>query len=289
MKALIDADIVAYRSAASAEKEDVEVACIRANRTLQDILSATDADEYKLFLTGSTNFRKEIYPEYKANRNDLKRPRWLQHVREYLVLDWSAEVTDGIEADDALGMGAGDGVVICTIDKDLLQVPGLHYHFVKGEWSEETPLSGWRNFYRQLVLGDKGDNVPGYDGKMRLKFPKFLEQPRLALLASQSAHEMYMVVRGLYKDEETLIRNARLLYIWRKPNDLWEPPTKAETTSEVKPEVEVKSASTATTQAAIIQSTERGGTKPKRGGSQRRGQSTVIVSRKKRRARSTST
>lgn len=282
MKALIDADIVAYRSAASAENDTVEIACIRANRTLQDILTATDADEYKLFLSGSTNFRKDIYPEYKANRNDLKRPKWLQHVREYLVLDWSAEVTDGFEADDALGINAGSDAVICTIDKDLLQVPGSHYHFVSGIWSTVSYLEGERSFYNQLVLGDRGDNVPGYDGKMRLKFPKFLTKIRDELISAQSTWEMYNVVRGLYgeSNDSLLIRNARLLYIWRKQNDCWQPPTKVETMLEEKPVEAANSASTATTLAGNIPSTERGGMKQKRGGYRRRGPSTGSVRRK---------
>jgi hypothetical protein len=33
-----------------------------------------------------------------------------------------------------------------------------------------SPLEGLRNFYFQLIMGDKTDNIPGYDGKMRLKF-----------------------------------------------------------------------------------------------------------------------
>lgn len=286
MKALVDADIVAYRSAASAENDSVEVACIRANRTLQDIISVTGVDEYKLYLSGSKNFRKEIYPEYKANRDTLKRPRWLQQVREYLVLDWSAEVCDGYEADDALGIEAvSSGGIICSIDKDLLQIPGSHYRFVTGEWHDISPIEGERAFYTQLVLGDRGDNVPGYDGKMRLKFPKFLAHIREKLERETTSYGMYSVVKELYAGREGLIRNARLLYIWRKPNDLWQPPTKVEVMSEVKPEVEVKLDSTPTTVVETIPSTGRGGMRPKRGGFRRRGQSKVSASLKTSRGR----
>src|SRR3990167_8411725 len=105
--ALIDADLVAYRCAASTEKNDADIAMIRASRLLTDIITIVDASEIKLYLSGSTNFRKEIYSAYKANRDKLVRPMFLQPVREYLVKEWGAEVSDGYEADDALGIQAG--------------------------------------------------------------------------------------------------------------------------------------------------------------------------------------
>ena len=92
--ALVDADLVAYRCAASAEKNDADIAMIRASRLLTDIISITDASAVKLYLSGSTNFRKDVYPEYKANRDKLVRPMFLQPVREYLVKEWGAEVTN---------------------------------------------------------------------------------------------------------------------------------------------------------------------------------------------------
>ena len=48
---------------------------------------------------------------------------------------WGAEVIDGWEADDEVGIRArqlaADGVEFCiaTIDKDLDQIPGLHYDY----------------------------------------------------------------------------------------------------------------------------------------------------------------
>lgn len=229
MKALIDGDIVCYRSAASAEKDDQEIALIRASRTLQDTLSALDASEVEIFLSGSANFRKEIFPAYKANRLELKKPRHLNAVKEYLILRWGAEVTDGYEADDALGI-AQEPVVgyttICSIDKDLLQVPGSHYNFVTGVFSDIDELQGCRNFYYQLVLGDKGDNVPGYDGKMRVKWPNFLYPIKASIDSCNTPLEMYQVVKEVYNNNETLLRNGRLLYIFRSENDLWHPPEK---------------------------------------------------------------
>jgi 5'-3' exonuclease len=90
--------------------------------------------KHRCFLVVVSNFRYDIYPEYKANRKDMQRPKWLQVVREHLVTDWKATVTDGIEADDAMGIAQctehdGDSM-ICSIDKDMLMIPGHHYNFV---------------------------------------------------------------------------------------------------------------------------------------------------------------
>lgn len=281
--ALIDGDLIAYRSAASAEKDEEDIALIRASRMLQDIVSVTDANEIKLFLSGSNNFRYALYPEYKANRKDMKRPRHLETVREFLVIKWGAEVTDGYEADDALGMASSESNngVVCSLDKDLLQIPSRHYNFVNGEWSEVDVVTGWRNFYSQLVLGDRADNIPGYDGKMRVKWPKFLAPIREQIMGAASPADMYSCVKDIFAGpEEQLIRNARLLYVWRKLNDEWQPPTKVEATLEEKPVEEVKSDSIQTKQGEISRSTGRGSTRRKTGGFRVRGRSKGTSSRK---------
>lgn len=287
--AVIDGDIVCYRCAASAEKDDQQVALIRASRLLQDIISETGADEIKLFLSGSENFRYQIYPEYKANRRDLPRPQHLQAVREFLVLKWGADVTDGYEADDAIGVVCSEtsGSVCASIDKDLLQLPGEHYNFVTRQFQTVDVLDGWRNFYQQLILGDKADNIPGFDGKSRVKWPKFLEQSRLALLAAQSSYEMYLVVRGLYTsvNQELLERNAKVLYLWRKLNDQWSPPESP--SSDAKPETAEKSASTLTMQEGTTRSTGPTGMKQTSDGSSRVGRKKATSKTKRRRAGST--
>jgi hypothetical protein len=290
--ALVDGDIVAYRCSASAEKDGEEISLLRCDRLLKDIISVTDADEVAIYISGTSNFRYDVYPEYKANRKDLKRPVHLPRTREYLLLEWGAIITDGYEADDALGieqtrrMGSS---VLCTIDKDLRQVPGSHYNFVTGEFSDIDEVEGWRNFYRQLVLGDRGDNIPGFDGKMRLKFPQKFRDIQDRLGRSSTVAEMSHAVRDCYikvgSTEETLIRNGKLLYIWREENDKFTVKTHLEATPEPKAEAVVNSASTVTTQEGSTRSTGRGSTKRKKGGSRVRGQSKASVSPKTSRVR----
>lgn len=217
--ALIDADIVAYRCAASNDVEDgEEIAILRTDKLMQDILYVTESQQYKAFLTGSNNFRKTINPEYKSNRKDKPLPKWLNSCREYLVTEWGAEVTDGYEADDALGMAQNKDTIICSIDKDLKQIEGHHYDFVKQSFDKVLYLDGIRHFYKQLLIGDSSDNIFGVPGIGKVKAEKIIGP-------LNSEQEMFETVYELYNNnKQRFLMNAQCLWIWRKENDVWELP-----------------------------------------------------------------
>lgn len=223
MIALIDGDIVAYRCAASAEKENLDVAIWRTDDLIRRILHDTGSDKYEIYLSGHSNFRKTLFPEYKANRTQ-PRPRFLEQIRERVVLDWHGIVTDGYEADDGIGISntnyweQGIPTTICSIDKDLKQLAGKHYNFVKDERDYVTPLQGLRNFYRQLLIGDVADNIMGVVGIGVRKAPRYIPDDL------EDEKEMYRVVQELYKDDARLELNCRLMWILRKENQEWNSP-----------------------------------------------------------------
>ena len=220
MRALIDGDIVVYRGAASAEKEEQWVALARADQMIQDILADTGSDSYSVYLTGTDNFRREIAPSYKANRPDERPAHW-QAVREFLVTHHKAEICNGHEADDQLGIQQDKErgtTVICSIDKDLLQIPGRHYNFVKKTFQEVGIDEGLEHLYLQSLIGDRSDNIIGVAGIGPVKATQALD----GLLPE----EWYDKCRELYNDDERFHLNMKLLYIWQKPNDIWQPPTK---------------------------------------------------------------
>jgi hypothetical protein len=236
--ALIDGDSIAYRAAASCEptktkleRERLEFALGRCNDTIHKILYDTNAPLYELYIGGGPNFRHLIDPNYKANRSEMIRPEHLEQVREYMVTKWKAKVVEGIEAEDAVGIAAyscAEDFIICHIDKDLNQYPGWHYNFVTHETYYVTPLQGWRSFYTQLILGDRVDNIPGFDGKMRPKPPKFLQPYIDQINEAQSTEAMYQIVHSIYElGDEALLRNGQLLYLQKEPDDTWSPPGKA--------------------------------------------------------------
>jgi len=220
VRALIDGDIVVYRGAMSAEKEEQWVALARADQMIQDILADTGATSYNVYLTGSGNFRRELAPSYKANRPDSRPTHW-QAVREFLVTQHKAQICDGFEADDEMGVQQDKetmSTVICSIDKDLLQIPGRHYNFVKKEHKVVDLDQGLKHLYLQSLIGDRSDNIIGVAGIGPVK----AEQALAELLPE----EWYDKCRELYNDDERFHLNMKLLYIWQKPNDMWEPPTK---------------------------------------------------------------
>ena len=219
MKALIDGDIVVYRGAASAENDDAWIAQSRADQMIQDILADTGATSYSVFLTGTGNFRREIAPSYKANRPDNRPAHW-QAVREFLVTQHKAQICNGYEADDEMGVQQdkiGGTTVICSIDKDLLQIPGKHYNFVKKVFQEVTPDEGLKFLYLQSLIGDRSDNIVGVPGIGPVKANQ--------ALAELLPEEWYDKCRAMYSDDERYHLNMQLLYIWQKPNDKWLPPT----------------------------------------------------------------
>lgn len=230
MIALIDGDIVAYRCAASCEptkakpeRETVDDAKHRAENLLQDIVHDTEATSYKVFLGGGKNFRKEIWPEYKAHRTKPN-PAYLPDVQQFLVEYWDATFTDGIEADDALGIASSteeESSVIVSIDKDLLQLPGLHYNFVTKNWTPVDSDTGDFNFWRQMVLGDRADNVFGFDGKARNDVPQMLLGAINELRDMSFAEDRFRYVLDMYDSEERFVTNFKLLWILRTPEIEW--------------------------------------------------------------------
>lgn len=222
MQALIDQDLLCYRCAASAENDDLGIALYRIDELLDNILTKTEATSYRAFLTGSNNFRKQIYPEYKANRTQPK-PRHLRDLQEYSLEKLSAEYApETLEADDALAIYQTDDTIICSLDKDLLQVPGKHFSWeINGKgWSrpdtfiEQTELEGLRLFYKQCLKGDTSDNVKGVEGLGEKKASKLLADCR-------SHKELFNQVRDLYGNDEEFIMNASVLWILRSLDDNW--------------------------------------------------------------------
>lgn len=210
MKVLVDADIVAYRCAATVDSTmEKDVAFYRMDVLLQQILEATESDSRELWLTGSDNFRKQVNPDYKANRKDTVPPCYLQDCREYLITNHGAKVSHGCEADDMLGLGQTDDTIIATIDKDLLMIPGKHYNWVKMTISDVPYLDGLKHFYKQMLIGDRSDNITGVNRVGPVKAEKYITP-------LDNEQDMLDVVCELYNDPSRFIMNAACLWIQQK-------------------------------------------------------------------------
>ena len=224
-KLLIDGDLFAYRNAASAENDDVEVAYMRVNSLLHAICTEFNTVDYVIYLSGKNNFRFNVYPEYKANRIGVPKPRHLEAVREYLISEYHAEVSEGCEADDLMAINQTEQTIIVSLDKDMLQVPGSHYSwYIEGgppdkRWVKDAvfqtvgEVQGLRHFYTQMLTGDTSDNIKGAKGVGKVK--------AAAMLAAEDLTEddMFEIVRTQYGNDMEMMMNAECLWILRKPSE----------------------------------------------------------------------
>ena len=221
---LVDGDVVAFRCASSAENDTAGIARARMEEMLVGMMDDLQSDRYRIFLSSDRNFRYELYPDYKANRRDRPRPQFLEDCREHLVKYWQAELSDGWEADDSLGIEASRPLgleesppIICSIDKDLKQIPGQHWNFVKKEYEFVTTELGLYRFYRQVLTGDPTDNIPGLKGIGPVKAERIIE-------GCNGEHELFSRVRREYGDDSFLLLQGRLVWIMREEGKQWEFP-----------------------------------------------------------------
>ena len=226
---LIDADIVCYRAAAAAEQEDVGIALHYVDKQMDRILERTQADDYKAYLSGDNNFRFLFYPEYKANRKGKPEPRWRQQCKTHMILHWNAEVTDGYEADDAIAMkhykedSTGVNLTVCSIDKDLLQIPGDHFNWVKDLHINIDYDQAMYHAINRILLGDRSDNIPGYDGKSRDKPTKQLQYYMNDIKDSQDPFILLYSIFEEHSSVSNLIRTGNLVHLLTNEEDFWYP------------------------------------------------------------------
>ncbi|MCI4435259.1 MAG: hypothetical protein JHC33_00415, partial [Ignisphaera sp.] len=66
---LVDGDILLYRIGFTTQEETEEIAIVRMNNYIDEILFNSGCSDYTVYLTDSKgNFRNKLYPQYKANR-----------------------------------------------------------------------------------------------------------------------------------------------------------------------------------------------------------------------------
>ena len=200
------------------EANDMKLSLDGIDEMMKKIMSKVSANEAIPYLTGKDNFRETVAvtAPYKGNRKESSRPFWYNEMREYFVEAWDAVVVDGMEADDAMGIAqcrdSTEDTVICSIDKDLLMVPGNHYNWKKEEFTTTTEQDSMRFFYTQMLTGDSTDNIIGLKGIGPVRAKK--------LLAGCSSWGTYHhAVREEYNREfgsaahARFIENTQLLWI----------------------------------------------------------------------------
>lgn len=202
--ALIDADILVYESAYRTQQgiewdpgeitkyADFPEAVRDLERAIGAIAESADCDSLLLALTDSArelNFRRSVWPGYKCHRESKDpgqgdgRPILYKALRAHVREHYDTFQKPGIEGDDTLGILATgefdwlpDERVICSVDKDLNNVPGWHYNWRKPDLGVYyvTEREADRNFFLQTLTGDATDGYPGIPGIGPVRAEKIL-------------------------------------------------------------------------------------------------------------------
>lgn len=266
--ALIDADILVYEAAHSCQQNiewdpgeiskyaDLEDAIDCLDAAIAMIEHKVEADKSVLALTDGArekNFRRSVWPAYKCHReskpgsSDDGRPLLYQALRQYARENYEVFQKEGIEGDDTLGILATADLdwlplerIICSVDKDLDNVPGTHFNWRKPEkgvyWVTEREAD--RNFMLQTLMGDATDGYPGIPGIGPKKAEKILNAAEAGCLeyALSPQRLWWEAVDATYEfagfDKAYLISQARCARIlrasdWDTVNQrpiLWTPP-----------------------------------------------------------------
>jgi 5'-3' exonuclease len=213
--------MITYRCSASCEptktkpeRESLDEAIFRANDFLYRITDTCASQEHRIFISGSGNFRKTLYPDYKAHRASVTKPLHLEPLRELLVREWGAEIVDGYEADDGIGMAHTEHTIIVSNDKDFKQLEGTHFNPVKSEFEVVDSQMAAYNFYFQMLKGDAADNIRGIDGIGDVRAKRILD--------GLDPGAMHSTVFEYYNNPERFLLNYRLLRILRSIEDFHE-------------------------------------------------------------------
>lgn len=189
---LIDGDIALYSALTGAKGKRDFIQAIEAIDEFIDRIEQMFENKAKIFLTGKNNFRYQVatLQPYKGNRTSPK-PRYFNAMREYLVEEYKAIISEGCEADDVIVSYHKDGgTVICSSDKDFKQRPGFLLNTYHNKLKEIGEYEADFEFYISTLIGDSADNIPGVSGIGKKKAPE--------KLADQSKEEMEQTCLDLY-------------------------------------------------------------------------------------------
>lgn len=167
--------------------------------------------EYEIIMCLSddeVNFRKQLCDDYKANRDNKRRPVCYNAMRDWIPEHYTTLKYPRLEADDVIGITIGSKDIAISGDKDFKTIPCHFYDFMRNEYSDHTEEQAnyWHLF--QTLIGDPTDNYKGCPKVGEVKAKKILDED-----CSWEAVVRAYEANG--SDEETALLNARLAFILR--------------------------------------------------------------------------
>ena len=208
-------------------------------RTIESLAKSYKAGTIIVCADGGSNYRKEIYPEYKANRKERYAEQTEQEAKEFEM--FMAEFQDtltlikqkypvfhfrGVEADDiaayiTLNFDFDDCWLVSS-DKDWDLLINDKVSRFSTVTRKETTVHNWDEHYDfeiedyitfKCLTGDKGDNVPGVPGVGPKRAVQLMEQYGTVfdIYDACPIDGRYKYIQALNENAEQLLTNVELM------------------------------------------------------------------------------
>jgi len=223
MLTLIDADSILFKACCTQDSKS------GVKKTIKETFMKIDQDcmmqSVQIALKGKGNFRYNVYSDYKSNRPDLdqKLKDKLNYAYEWVMDNYPATSAEGMEADDLVSIWSWEALnserpyVVAHIDKDLDQIPGVHYNYNKGERYEVSAVDAYLKLIEQWITGDSADGIPGLPGYGPAKAKKVMNGIPLERLESR----VRALYRGLGKSKEYCQQMYDCVYMLQSWDELY--------------------------------------------------------------------
>jgi hypothetical protein len=233
---LIDADSLLYFAGYQDSEEEARESLVKR---LIEMCNEHDTEQFIGFLSsGSHRYEIAKTKEYKGNRKKSEKPPHYDMLREYATTTLKFEFVEGMEADDLVvywHYNLGIDNIICSPDKDVLQnVPGEHWDYKYRKIPDTEDVEKGRKVnvskqdalmfpYKQCIIGDSGDNIPGIPGLGKAKVGKIMaykDEEGLEELCYKKAIETFVEHFGNPEGFIKFLEMYRLVYILKTPEDV---------------------------------------------------------------------
>lgn len=151
------------------------------NNFIEDLKNRFLTNDVILVVGDKNNWRKQYYPEYKANRKDKEKPPMYEIILNELYNKYEVVSLPNLEADDTCRIISEDNQnyptrkILVSIDKDFHSFPCELYDPLHDKQYVINNEEAGYNLMKQIIMGDKADNIQGLEGYGEVKTTKFLD------------------------------------------------------------------------------------------------------------------
>jgi len=205
--AAIDADSICYIAHwdtinKSNDTKSLDKILNDVDSIISNILITTKATHYLGYLGLNHSVqRMEINPNYKSNRKNKQKLKYIDEIKLHMMYEWKFYGVENVEVDDVVSSIRFliNNVIICSPDKDIVNLPGTHYNYKKCKWINTTELQASYFFWNSMIVGDSADGIKGLVGAGPGFAEKLFKEVTDATLMRELVFNAYINKYGEYK------------------------------------------------------------------------------------------